>query len=76
MQNPRLATVSSLAAIAVVLTAIAAAFPTQPAGAFSLDLSPLHRVSTQPTLQAGTYATAAPHGSHHHTQTAAHHHTL
>ena len=74
MQKPRLATVSALATIALGLTA--AAFPTQPAGAFSLDLSPLHRVSTAPTPQAGTYASAAPHGSHRHTPAAAHHRTL
>ena len=76
MPIPRIAPVSGLAAIAVLLTAAAAAFPAQPAASFALDLSPLHRVSTEPMLQAGTYAIAAPHGSHRHTQSLVHHHTL
>ena len=72
MPNLRIA----LAASALLLASAAAALPTHPAGAFSLDLSPLHRVSTEPTLQAGTYAAEDPHGTHHRTRPAAHHHSL
>ena len=71
MPNPRIVVAfSSLFLIA------ASAFPLHMPSVFSLDLSPLHRISTTPTLQAGTYATADPRGSHRHTQSLVHHHSL
>ncbi len=73
MINPRIA----IAACILALTAAAtAAVPIQTADSFSLDLSPFHRTSTQPTPHAGTYAAADPHPTHRHTNSANHRHTL